>query len=984
MPPLRKFVPTIPASVVITYREAPETLELTLAALERQTYPRGLFEVVIVGDAEVHLAVRGSPLQVRVVHQGRGFRFARARNTGARAASHPILVFLDHGMLPEADWLSAHARWHHEASDVLTIGFEAQVDIEGIGAAAVRNRPRRLRALFRNRPHIQPDQIEFHMIRTNQLTSVTDDLFLVTSSDNLGISRDFFELVGGFDDSFTYAGVADIQFGFRAYTLGGLFVPVRQAFCWRHDRRSVTSESDHLRSEVERAKASHLIAHTGFRDAPPGRSFTIPRFVVTVDPCTHEPDVVLRTVEKLLDNSVHDIVVWVGDRPHEPGYEWLRRLLESDPRVYFGPLDGAADGFPGASFHINIPAGVTCSPDMIDQLRRQLGVAAAGVGWLNDESPVWIARAWAVHRARRLNCEIGRVGLVVTLDTAAVDPATGGRSVDGSLPLEAPSNAAKALRKARAVRTPGQAWRFGRWTLRAIWARMIVKTRYRLIKARHGDRWLRNVPDLERLTGYQDAAEIADDRQRGPGDLAGYALGGEILVAGKRASQVLAASGRIHRTQGAGDFEVTRAGSVLLHRRRAPRHIDVVLADSPSEALDVGARVVVLSDSPPLLSTPAFDPERVNPRGWVREVDATVGALGPVNLLSEGVPANTVVAAGDRSKLLNIHHVEDSAAFHTDPARRAGTLVALAAAGVPVHLNDPERELRAFLGDELFDAMSDERIRGADAHLREAISVRMRRAALRDHSLRRRARQVLGAAAVSQDPLPEVSILLATKRPKYLANALEMVARQTYPRLQLVLALHGGGFPTRVDVAGVGHGVEVVRVPAETLFGSVLNAAVAASGGLLLTKFDDDDIYGPEHVWDLVLAREYSRGEVVAKGAEFVYLSGPDRTLHRFAGEGEAFSKGHTVAGGTLLISRHDLYAAGGWRRIPRSVDLALIEDVRRDEGSIYRTHGFGYMMVRHGGDHVTESPDKYFLRQAEEIRYGLDPDFAGVGEVLT
>ena len=116
--------------MVVPYYQAPEALALTLAALEGQTYPRDLFEVVVVDDgSDPPLApVDDSPLAVRVVHQpDRGFGLARARNTGARAAAGEILAFLDCDMMPEAAWLAAHARWHHAASDVLSIGFRAHV-----------------------------------------------------------------------------------------------------------------------------------------------------------------------------------------------------------------------------------------------------------------------------------------------------------------------------------------------------------------------------------------------------------------------------------------------------------------------------------------------------------------------------------------------------------------------------------------------------------------------------------------------------------------------------------------------------------------------------------------------------------------------------------------------------------------------------------------------------------------------------------------
>ena len=70
--------------------------------------------------------------------QRQGFGLARARNTGARAAAHGILVFLDADVIGAPGLLSAHARWHHAVSDALTLGFCAYVDVGGIDAGAIR------------------------------------------------------------------------------------------------------------------------------------------------------------------------------------------------------------------------------------------------------------------------------------------------------------------------------------------------------------------------------------------------------------------------------------------------------------------------------------------------------------------------------------------------------------------------------------------------------------------------------------------------------------------------------------------------------------------------------------------------------------------------------------------------------------------------------------------------------------------------------
>lgn len=322
-----------------------------------------------------------------------------------------------------------------------------------------------------------------------------------------------------------------------------------------------------------------------------------------------------------------------------------------------------------------------------------------------------------------------------------------------------------------------------------------------------------------------------------------------------------------------------------------------------------------------------------------------------------------------------MHHVEDVQAFHSDVAIRAGELTRLAACGVVVHLADCDERLRSLLGEDLYRLMTAE-VRGIDADARELLSIRMRRAALRDHSSWARTRQFV------PKKFPLVSALLVTRRPEFLAYALNSVARQTYPNLELILALHGEGF---VDVerqlAGLQCAVKTLRIHGSEPLGAALNAAVEASEGALLTKMDDDDVYGADHVWDLALAREYSGAQLVGKFHEFVYLASLDLTVHRLDGGNERYLT-KTLDGGTLLISRQDLESVGGWRRVPRHVDEALCRDVVAAGGRLYRTHGAGFMLVRHGRRHTWEMSDDYFLAQADDVSDGWSPELAGIDDL--
>ena len=425
---------------------------------------------------------------------------------------------------------------------------------------------------------------------------------------------------------------------------------------------------------------------------------------------------------------------------------------------------------------------------------------------------------------------------------------------------------------------------------------------------------------------------------------------GGIAVLGPRSAAVFAASGRT------GDPDDRAA---------------VIVADDAELAAGVSPRITVVSlcDLEPSASVPALDPETTNPVGWKAVHD----------------PGGAPPDGPGPEALRSAHHVDDWTGSWHDPADRAGELVAAAATGAVIRLSQNSHELEPYLGTELYGLMADaERIAGADGHTREALSIAMRRAALRDHSLRTRARQILAAAGREGPGLPMVSVLVPTRRPDHLAAVMDAVAAQTYPRVELVLGLHGEGFgrgQTDAQLDRLSCPARAVNVGADRSLGEVLNAALRVSEGSKIAKFDDDDLYGPHHLWDLVLASDYSQAALVGKGSEYVYLAGADRTIRRFVGRGERHidPAGSSVAGGAAMIDREALEAVGGWRDMGLGEDRALAQDVAAGGGRVYRMHGAGYLLMRHGSGHTWEADDSYFLDQAQDARNGCDLAFAGI-----
>lgn len=431
VPALKDFVPTYPLSVVMPYYQTPtKTLATTLASLERQSYPRDLFEVIIVDDgSRPPLQPPRSVLNVKVVRQERcGYGLWRARNTGA-AIAHDILLFLDSDMIVEEDWMRTHARWHHTVSDALTVGIRRYVDMQGINPETVRHRGGTLKALLSGRPFDPPRWTEIYLARSNELQSRADDFFFIFVGGNFGIRKQFYETIGRCT-AFAHWGGEDIELAYRAYTYGALFVPIDDGLAWHQGRWAEGRETKRRDREIERGKHAHLIAHPKARPNRQGRAYSVPRCVVTIDARNATTTQVIETAEHILADRCHDLIVRIETSPSHDEQdgeilECLRYEFDPDPRVIVcTPVSdqqslercySALDDFPTAAFHISLSARLSFSNDLVHRLQSKLGDAVCltarfSNGIFQSGTGISITRTWALHRARRTGAPVAHFG----------------------------------------------------------------------------------------------------------------------------------------------------------------------------------------------------------------------------------------------------------------------------------------------------------------------------------------------------------------------------------------------------------------------------------------------------------------------------------------------------------------------------------------------------------------------------------------------
>ncbi|MEV7964829.1 glycosyltransferase [Sphaerisporangium sp. NPDC088356] len=385
-------------------------------------------------------------------------------------------------------------------------------------------------------------------------------------------------------------------------------------------------------------------------------------------------------------------------------------------------------------------------------------------------------------------------------------------------------------------------------------------------------------------------------------------------------------------------------------------------------------------------AVPPVDERSVNPRGFLKSPAGAVADLaqhdGRWEVRAEGKTLVRLAASGgvtdaDAARLRRLRGVRvDWRPAHTGPIAAVRAVAGLAAAGVPLLSSPPPVWAARALGPELAARLSDATEHDlADALRREEHSVRLRRLALATHGTMARWRSLAGRAGIALPAKPTISVIMCTRRSDLVPFALAQIARQRGVDLEVVLTLHGvsAAAPDIVRaIEAFDRPVTVVEADARLPFGIVLNQAAERATGSFLSKWDDDDWYGPDHLADMMLAQSYSGAELVGAASEFFYLQKIDVTIRR---DWTSETMSNHVAGGTFVVSRSAFESLGGFRPVARSVDVQFFQDLLRAGGAIYRTHGLGFVARRAArGMHTWQEPVGYFLARAKDQWRGFRP----------
>ncbi|MGO2311176.1 MAG: glycosyltransferase family protein [Brachybacterium tyrofermentans] len=412
--------------------------------------------------------------------------------------------------------------------------------------------------------------------------------------------------------------------------------------------------------------------------------------------------------------------------------------------------------------------------------------------------------------------------------------------------------------------------------------------------------------------------------------------------------------------------DVAFAGMYFAHKFPERREqMDMLLGG----ALDVSSRMETGLE---IFSRFLGDDERYQFPGAL--ADRVVGSLGYDRMLT---------AYKAYKVFLNVNSVV------TSPSMCARRIFEITASGTPV-VSAPSPAIGEFFTQDEVPVVSQRedaahvvRALVRSRELRDRTVHRAQRRIWQEHTYTHRARQVLEAVNLGKKAgragltgaagLPGVSIMAATNRPEQLDHLVSQVAQQAGVERQLLLITHGFTAPAQTLEKARDLGVEnvvLLEAPSDWTLGACLNAAVERADGEVLSKMDDDDLYGEHYLHDLLRAREFSAADVVGKHAHYMYLNGTDATLLRFPWIEHRFTD--RVMGPTITAGR-DVFTAHPFEDISRGEDTGFLQSVTAAGGRIYSADRFNFTQMRRGeeGGHAWSVSDRELSASADVAWFG-------------
>ncbi|MCT1605918.1 glycosyltransferase [Nesterenkonia massiliensis] len=332
---------------------------------------------------------------------------------------------------------------------------------------------------------------------------------------------------------------------------------------------------------------------------------------------------------------------------------------------------------------------------------------------------------------------------------------------------------------------------------------------------------------------------------------------------------------------------------------------------------------------------------------------------------------------------LNVNSVTDS------PSMCARRIFEILASGGAV-VSAPSPAIPNYFPQDLVPTPGDEEsarsvLRGLlrQGGYRERQVHKAQRVIWQSHTYSHRVRQITSAVGTEAVlPAKTVTVIAPTIRPDQVQNILENVGRQKDVAIQLLLTTHGFRLSVpdlKKKAAELGiEDVQVIEADRTDSLGTNLNRMVLAADGEIVSKFDDDDYYGPHYMYDLLAAKAFSSADVVGKAATYVYFEARETLVLTYEADEHRFVD--FVRGPTLTADK-DVFIDNPFPDATVGEDSTFLRRVKSSGGRIYAADKYNFYLHRSANvsSHTWQASEDKLFSSGHVASFGPPKEYVTV-----
>ncbi len=389
-------------SIIIPTYNRKDYLRKTLLALGQQTYSLKNMEVIIADDGSSDgtrdmVEAMDLPFRVKYVwQQDNGFRVAKVRNEGIKAASHDHIILLDNDMLPKPTLVEKHMRWQYAADaldvDFMLIGRRLFAELADVTDDKITNRlldtvPIAVHARTGSSVDWRETRTYPQTRKLKDLTGSADPEWVMSStvcSGNVSFKKKRAFAAGLFDEHFKAWGREDKYYGDSFFYSQVLFpdrplyfVPVLDAEAFHLEHPVNTKgriEEIYETNRLYRDKLEDLRAKTFF--SAPKVSVYVPAWNVehfieqaidSVKAQTYK-DVEVCVVDDRSDDNTWSVLERLAKTYNKPGERPFLRIERNEKNSGIGPTSNRAARMCTGDYILQLDSDDYLRPECIEKL----------------------------------------------------------------------------------------------------------------------------------------------------------------------------------------------------------------------------------------------------------------------------------------------------------------------------------------------------------------------------------------------------------------------------------------------------------------------------------------------------------------------------------------------------------------------------------------------------------------------------------------